>query len=51
MGSTWLLCFRLFLGLAVSLYAHFAIGVVQEITSALGIYCFRIGKVENKKAA
>jgi hypothetical protein len=27
--------------LAVSLYAHFVIGVIQEITSALGIYCFR----------
>ncbi len=26
---------------AVSLYAHFVIGVIQEITSALGIYCFR----------
>lgn len=27
--------------LAVSLYAHFVISVIQEITSALGIYCFR----------
>lgn len=27
-----------------SLYAHFALSVVNEITSALGIHCFRIGR-------
>ncbi|CAK9228192.1 unnamed protein product [Sphagnum troendelagicum] len=48
-NETWVLLG--YCAFAFSLYAHFAIGVVQEITSALGIYCFRIGKVENKKAA
>ncbi|KAL3690902.1 hypothetical protein R1sor_004553 [Riccia sorocarpa] len=32
-----------------SLYMHFAVGVIHEITSALGIYCFRIGKVKDNK--
>ncbi|KAF3678297.1 Choline/ethanolaminephosphotransferase 1, partial [Capsicum annuum] len=31
---------------SVSLYLHFATSVVHEITSALGIYCFRITRKE-----
>ncbi|KAL2623222.1 hypothetical protein R1flu_003427 [Riccia fluitans] len=34
-----------------SLYLHFAVGVIHEITSALGIYCFRIGKVKDNKGS
>ncbi|BBN13816.1 ethanolaminephosphotransferase [Marchantia polymorpha subsp. ruderalis] len=32
-----------------SLYLHFAVGVIHEITSALGIYCFRLGKKKDIK--
>lgn len=31
------------------LYLHFATGVIHEITTALGIYCFRVGKVKSRK--
>ncbi|CAM6036351.1 unnamed protein product [Sphagnum compactum] len=47
MNETWVLLG--YCAFTFSLYAHFVIGVIQEITSALGIYCFRIGKVQNKK--
>lgn len=30
----------------VSLYMHFAVSVIHEITGALGIHCFRIGRKE-----
>jgi ethanolaminephosphotransferase len=30
----------------LSLYAHFATSVIHEITTALGIYCFRITRKE-----
>ncbi|KAF3589500.1 hypothetical protein F2Q69_00026570 [Brassica cretica] len=30
----------------VSLYLHFATSVIHEITTALGIYCFRITRKE-----
>ncbi|MCO5605997.1 hypothetical protein L7F22_060183 [Adiantum nelumboides] len=33
-----------FCAFTTSLYAHFALSVVSEITSALGIHCFRIGR-------
>lgn len=39
--STAQILILLLVVLAVSLYAHFVISVIQEITSALGIYCFR----------
>jgi ethanolaminephosphotransferase len=35
----------------VFLYSHFAYSVIHEITHALGIYCFRIGKVKEGKGA
>ncbi|KAI5080384.1 hypothetical protein GOP47_0005863 [Adiantum capillus-veneris] len=31
---------------AMSLYMHFAVSVIHEITDALGIHCFRIGRKE-----
>eukprot|EP00250_Pteridium_aquilinum_P007716 c17384_g1_i1 orf=339-1508(-) len=30
----------------ISLYMHFAVSVIHEITNALGIHCFRIGRKE-----
>lgn len=33
-----------FCAFTTSLYAHFALSVVSEITNALGIHCFRIGR-------
>lgn len=30
----------------ISLYMHFAVSVIHEITGALGIHCFRIGRKE-----
>jgi ethanolaminephosphotransferase len=33
----------------LSLYGHFVVGVIHEITHALGIHCFRIGKVKDGK--
>ncbi|CAM6082014.1 unnamed protein product [Calypogeia fissa] len=39
----------LYVAFTSSLYLHFATGVIHEITHALGIYCFRVGKVTDKK--
>ncbi|KAH7330966.1 hypothetical protein KP509_20G010300 [Ceratopteris richardii] len=35
-----------FCAYTVCLYLHFAISVIHEITSALGIHCFRIARKE-----
>ncbi|KAH7283004.1 hypothetical protein KP509_35G056000 [Ceratopteris richardii] len=41
-NEDWLLF--AFCAFTTSLYAHFALSVINEITSALGIHCFRIGR-------
>lgn len=41
-NEEWLLL--AFCAFTTSLYVHFALSVVSEITSALGIHCFRIGR-------
>jgi len=45
--ETWVLVG--YCAFTLSLYGHFAVGVIQEITQALGIHCFRIGKVKDGK--
>jgi len=45
--ETWVLVG--YCAFTVSLYGHFAVSVIQEITEALGIHCFRIGKVKEGK--
>jgi len=45
--ETWVLVG--YCAFTVSLYGHFVVSVIQEITEALGIHCFRIGKVKDGK--
>jgi ethanolaminephosphotransferase len=45
--ETWVLVG--FCAFTASLYGHFVVSVIHEITEALGIRCFRIGKVKDGK--
>jgi ethanolaminephosphotransferase len=45
--ETWVLVG--YCAFTLCLYGHFVVSVIQEITQALGIHCFKIGKVKDGK--